>query len=185
MELKNSYSYSTDCCSVSSIHCVFKVLSWCPGLTIIICLVFLTCLTYFQQILYWFILTVVCRLGSVCAETVQSFQQWDREPSRHYLHLLEESPAGGRLLWKLFEGASLIYLWIGGKSDQLDQMSGDRNTIRDSSDTCVICHIVSRWQRCHRIACKEAAEIMIFYKIRLCHLWDFFNEVIYFLLRLC
>lgn len=53
------------------------------------------------------------------AEAMQSFCQSDWESSKHHFHLLEDSAAGGRLLWKQLEGTALIYLWTRGRSSHL------------------------------------------------------------------
>lgn len=55
-----------------------------------------------------------------CAETMQSFFQFDWESSKHHLHLLEESSGRSRLLWQQSEGTSFIYLWTGGRSTDAD-----------------------------------------------------------------
>lgn len=48
---------------------------------------------------------------------MQSLHQWDPKSSRYHLHLLENSPAGGRLLWQQPDWAALVHLWTGGQCD--------------------------------------------------------------------
>lgn len=86
---------------------------------------------------------------------MQSLHQWDPKSSRYHLHLLENSPAGGRLLWQQPDWAALVHLWTGGKCDLFilllvhlhePRAATSNGNVEIEALETVVCHLLSSLQ---------------------------------------